>query len=879
MKNKLLSIVVLLIALLQLSVIKCFAYVYSGTCGSNLTWNLDTSTKVLRISGTGSMNYYSAGGPWMSYKSSIETIIIEEGVTSIGNKAFYGGNYNDKFSTLKNVYIPSTIQAINDMAFYCCDNIESVYIADIDAWSQVYLPSLQACPFQYNTKLYNSEGMELTEIYFSNGMTEIKDYTFYNCKSIKKVHLPNSVQIIGENTFRASGLESINLDNCVTLEEYAFCNARNLKDVGDVSKVQVLGDAVFEDVNVPLLNLSACQSMGYYVFEESADNIKSIIINRTSIPTFPSRYDGYGFLTARDWDNYGKEEFITTIYVPEASVSEYKSHKIFSTVADHIKPFVITETLNLNASEIHVTMGESKQLVANVSASNGTPSIREVVWSSNNEEVAMVTEYGNVLAKSCGVAIITAKTQDGSNLSKQCIVTVNAPSNSMYFSAVKARVGSTFTLPIYISNTVTISNTQCDLYLPEGMSVKFDEDEEAYLITKGERLKIAHSISCKKQVDGAFRIMITSLSNATIKDVDKSLPVMYVPVEISENVALGAYDVALRNIMITHYDETTNETTPYVTEEVLSMIVLPKYYDVNIHANNSSYGNISIESDTYDCNENITEKDDIIKLNATANDGFRFSHWLVNGSKKTENPLNITVTGNKEIEAVFIENTYVVTFVVDGVVYSRGSQLCGHVVDVPAVNPEKEGYTFVGWDGLTEETVVPAHDVTYNAVFSINQYKVKFIASDVVVYSDKQDYNSPISIPDAPEKEDYVFISWGDVDEFVPAHDVTYVAEYALCGDVHEDDALNVADLTSLVGIILSGNGELTERQMKIADVYVDGEINVADYTSLVGKVLRRGVAKTKAVDTTSGIDTNILNNLNITEGRYIINEKLFIKK
>ena len=61
----------------------------SGTCGENLNWTLDDEG-TLTISGSGAMaSYqYATDSPWASLTSSIKTLIIEDGVTSIGNRAF-----------------------------------------------------------------------------------------------------------------------------------------------------------------------------------------------------------------------------------------------------------------------------------------------------------------------------------------------------------------------------------------------------------------------------------------------------------------------------------------------------------------------------------------------------------------------------------------------------------------------------------------------------------------------------------------------------------------------------------------------------------------------------------------------------------------------
>jgi hypothetical protein len=63
--------------------------VTSGTCGENVTWTLENGT--LTISGTGDMTEYSGinGIPWYGNRNNITSVVIEEGVTYIGQMAFY----------------------------------------------------------------------------------------------------------------------------------------------------------------------------------------------------------------------------------------------------------------------------------------------------------------------------------------------------------------------------------------------------------------------------------------------------------------------------------------------------------------------------------------------------------------------------------------------------------------------------------------------------------------------------------------------------------------------------------------------------------------------------------------------------------------------
>ena len=61
----------------------------NGSCGLNVRYSYNEDEHVLTISGTGSMkDYFMYETPWSSYKDDITEVIIETGVTSIGNYSF-----------------------------------------------------------------------------------------------------------------------------------------------------------------------------------------------------------------------------------------------------------------------------------------------------------------------------------------------------------------------------------------------------------------------------------------------------------------------------------------------------------------------------------------------------------------------------------------------------------------------------------------------------------------------------------------------------------------------------------------------------------------------------------------------------------------------
>ena len=113
-----------LLMLLALTMASVLAWAdASGTCGTNLTWEYTTADNTLTITGTGDMlDYTITTVPWRSYNSSIDNVIIGDGITSIGGYAFY------KCTKLTGVTIPDAVTSIGNHAFEDCSGLTSVTI-------------------------------------------------------------------------------------------------------------------------------------------------------------------------------------------------------------------------------------------------------------------------------------------------------------------------------------------------------------------------------------------------------------------------------------------------------------------------------------------------------------------------------------------------------------------------------------------------------------------------------------------------------------------------------------------------------------------------------------------------------------------------------
>ena len=166
-------------------VIPATGVVASGTCGaegdgSNLTWTLD-SEGVLTISGSGDMHGYgSSDAPWYGSRSRVKSAVIAEGVTSIGEWAFFG------CGSLTSVTIPNSVTSIGRYAFYYCTSLTSVTIPD--SVTSIGWLAFNGCT-------------SLTSVTIPDGVTIINDAVFNGCTSLTSVTIPDSVTSIGGSAF------------------------------------------------------------------------------------------------------------------------------------------------------------------------------------------------------------------------------------------------------------------------------------------------------------------------------------------------------------------------------------------------------------------------------------------------------------------------------------------------------------------------------------------------------------------------------------------------------------------------------------------------------------------------------------------------------
>ena len=189
-------------------------------------YSYDDGTQTLTVS----KNFeYSSNQdyPWYGCRSSVKSVVIEDGVTSIGNSAF------EECRNLTSVVIPKNVKSIGNSAFAECINLSSVVI----------LKNVKSIG---NSAFINCYA--LASVTLPDGLESIGNSAFYNCRSLSSVVIPKNVKSIGDLAFYNcwQNLSSITLPESLTsIGNSAFA------ECGSLCSMYICGDSLlFVDDNV-----------------------------------------------------------------------------------------------------------------------------------------------------------------------------------------------------------------------------------------------------------------------------------------------------------------------------------------------------------------------------------------------------------------------------------------------------------------------------------------------------------------------------------------------------------------------------------------------------------------------------------------------------
>lgn len=256
--------------------------VKSGECGDNVTYTLDDDG-LLKISGSGNMNDYYIGNSPFYLNKDIKEIVIGDGVTSIGDCAFWG------CSSLTSIEIPDGVTSIGMSVFDSCSSLTSIEIP-------VGVTSLKYFVF------YGCSS--LTSITIPEGLTSIGSSAFESCSSLTSIAILAGVTSIGESAFK----DCIKLN---TIYCYKNSTADKYTDYPSIAKKVYLDDATTTAFN---FNSSTGTITGYSGSEK--------VVN------IPSNIGGI-YVKAIGENAFKNNTDIETVIIPEgvSSIEDFAFYK------------------------------------------------------------------------------------------------------------------------------------------------------------------------------------------------------------------------------------------------------------------------------------------------------------------------------------------------------------------------------------------------------------------------------------------------------------------------------------------------------------------------------------------------------------------------
>lgn len=297
---------------------------------------------------------------------------------------------------------------------------------------------------------------------------------------------------------------------------------------------------------------------GYkYIYSVNVVEVKSITIpDNISLLlgesyTFSPIISDVGATTSLTWscnnqsvvslDNTGT---VTGLMVGSAIIICTASNGVSAQCHITVNPIMVNN-ITLDTDQAEMTIGEKLQLLPTVTPDNATN--KNVIWSSTNDNVAIVNENGLVTAVGSGACQIKATAEDGSGKTASCVVTV-AKNNKLSISDMAQCNGGRGVMNVALTDEETILGFQFDLQLPDGVTVATDESN-ALMASLTGNASSTHNFSSSKVADGLYRFVVTPKGTTPLSSATNDG--MSITIDVADDVAVGAYTMTIKDVEMT----------------------------------------------------------------------------------------------------------------------------------------------------------------------------------------------------------------------------------------------------------------------------------------------------------------------------------------
>lgn len=554
----------------------------------DLKYQVDTETKEATVTGGVGKNLYSVSIP-----DSIGYDNINYPITHIGKEAFRS------YRGLTTVSLGNCLKVIEDNAFEGC--VELVKLGMPNSLETIKGGAFASCGFSVveisdgvkeigenafsrNSTLNSvkigksvttigrhafSECPALTSVTLGENLKFIKTSAFERCTVLSDIILPSSLQVIDSRAFHSTALVSVSVpSSVVNIGKDAFNDIYALKEI----KVDE-ANTVYSDIDGVLCSKTKTVLLRYPNSKGKTytvpNTIKKIYDGAFSYcpeletVIFPASVISFGnnifasnsklkSITILNPEPATLESSFNVsdvfILVPKQSVNLYRNTYRWRDM--NIKAIgSIAENITMGAAELTLEVGSESQLQCTVSPE--TAENKTVTWNTTDANVVTVDEMGNLIAVSEGEAIVSATTNDGTNLVANCKIKVvgakatdiNQFKDVIYVENTKAFIGKNATLSIRMKHETDVAGFQFNMLLPEGFSIKkISRGEGISGLDENDENIYTFKTSDKK--DGSRFFLCYSVTNTAMPKGD--IEIAKVEVNVPENIEAGEYGVILK---------------------------------------------------------------------------------------------------------------------------------------------------------------------------------------------------------------------------------------------------------------------------------------------------------------------------------------------
>lgn len=318
-------------------------------------------------------SFYQAG---KQYKS-LTHVNLPEGLTEIGESAF-------EETALESIDLPESLTTLGKRAFNACDNITSVFIPkNVNSIGAAAWGNTNSKLTEYVVDAENSTYISLDGVLYTKDMK-----TLVSCPVSKPgvFTVPEGVETLAESSFTCSNTGVILPSSLKTIEDEAFSAYNYKRGVVIPEGVTTIGANTFEYAFIDFLSLpSTLSAETYNSLSLQTNNIKTLVINSTTPPAVGNKFF-WGSFTGTPITSFKH------VLVPNASVDDYKSADKWSSYAE----FVAQKSLKCGVEYKYFDDNTVLNLSSTTDATLTIDTSEEDLWVKIIEGIKKVEIEGNI---------------------------------------------------------------------------------------------------------------------------------------------------------------------------------------------------------------------------------------------------------------------------------------------------------------------------------------------------------------------------------------------------------------------------------------------------------------------------------------------------